>query len=107
LDIVKRSADLQNIISSITLNVKNIAKFIFLGLAAFYIYSIWNWENYREYFSEDDGYYASSFVVTISQTIKDGLGIVDPNLKPKYRPNSDNSVFWNRFFFDIAFYIIF
>ncbi len=47
LDIIKRSEDLRNVISSITTNSQNLLVFAFLGIIIMYIYAIIGYETFQ------------------------------------------------------------
>ncbi len=69
LDVIKRSEDLQNIIKSITQNLKNLAKFAFFGLVLLYNFGILGFLYFQDYYDMSLGAYSGSFSLTISSTI--------------------------------------
>lgn len=81
LDIVKRSEDLQNVISSITTNVFNLIIFSLLGIIIMYIYGIIGYQSFKDDYDDANGGVSESFILTITSTIKKGLlnggGIAD------------------------------
>lgn len=93
LDIVKRSEDLRNVISSITKNAQNLLKFSFLGLIIMYIYGIIGYNNFKEEYDDGSGGVSSTFFLTIASTIKQGLkngGGVADSLKTVADPTSEH-----------------
>ncbi|EGR29612.1 hypothetical protein IMG5_152130 [Ichthyophthirius multifiliis] len=85
LDIIKRSSSLQNIIKSITRNLKNLFLFSYLGCIIMYIYGIWAYSSFKDYYDETHHAYSDSFILTVTSTIKESLrngGGVSEALKP-------------------------
>ncbi|KAL4442528.1 hypothetical protein ABPG74_006930 [Tetrahymena malaccensis] len=106
LDIVKRSEDLQNVISSITKNALSLLKFSFLGLIIMYIYGIIGNQSFKADYQPANGTISDTFILTITSTIKQGLknggGIADSLSAVQYT----DSTFWSRYFFDLTFFIV-
>ncbi|EGR30317.1 hypothetical protein IMG5_135140 [Ichthyophthirius multifiliis] len=109
LDIVKRSEDLQNVISSITKNATNLLKFVCLGLIILYIYGIIAFQNFPQQFDEEAGAYSYNFIIAIASTIKEGLksgGGMGDALKPVSYVNDGSNIIWQRYAFDLSFFVI-
>ncbi|EAR93160.2 cation channel family protein (macronuclear) [Tetrahymena thermophila SB210] len=106
LDIVKRSEDLQNVISSITKNALSLLKFSFLGLVIMYIYGIIGNQSFKGDYQPENGTIGDTFILTITSTIKQGLknggGIAESLRSVDY----DEHTFWSRYFFDLTFFIV-
>ncbi|EGR33066.1 hypothetical protein IMG5_062440 [Ichthyophthirius multifiliis] len=109
LDIIKKSEDLQNVISSITTNAYNLLQFAFLGVIIIYTYAILGFTYFSEYFDQEKGADASIFMFTITSTIKEGLrnggGIAD-SLKFVDTKNDPKNLLWPRYFYDLTFFVI-
>lgn len=108
LDVIKRSEDLQNIIKSFTLNLRNLAKFAFFGLVLLYNFGILGFLYFQQYYDPELGAYSGSFALTIASTVM-GLPVGIYKLMSPAVYNIDgesNSLFWGRYFFDLFYFII-
>lgn len=110
-DIFNKSKRLQNIIKSVTTNIKKILIFLLFGAFVIYAFSVIAWEYLKDTYTTEDvmnNTYSLFMASNIKKQMEEGDGIGSVLQKPSYDITYQNSNkrFWGFWWFDLIQFII-